>query len=297
MKLFYSAAYTASSHAFDTTRKARWVAESLVARPIAGIELCEPQPLSAQQLETIHDPEYVAAARTGEPRRLAESQGFSWDAQLWAMVCASNGGTLEAAREARRGGRAGSLSSGLHHARRKRGAGFCTFNGLALAAKTLLNEGAQSVLILDFDAHCGGGTYSLIKDEPRIWQADVATDSFDRYTPKAQLTLDIVSDAAKYLPTIWRRLAELETRAPQFDLCLYNAGMDPSEKCGTGGLRGIDEAMLAEREELVFSWCHERKIPIAFVLAGGYIGGALNEAGLVDLHRLTLTAAVETLKA
>lgn len=296
MNIFYSPAYTAAAYAIETTRKSRWVADSLAARPIAGIELREPQPLSAEQLEAIHDPEYIEAVRTGEPRRLAESQGFSWDAQLWPMALASNGGALDAARDALRSGRAGSLSSGLHHARRKRGAGYCTFNGLALAAKTILNEGAQNVLILDFDAHCGGGTFSLIKDEPRIWQADVSVDSFDRYTPKPQYTLDLVSDAAHYLPTIWRRLADLEAHAPQFDLCLYNAGMDPSEKCQTGGLRGIDDAMLAEREELVFSWCTERKIPVAFVLAGGYSGGALNEAGLVELHRLTLAAAVETLK-
>jgi len=50
----------------------------------------------------------------------------------------------------------GSLSSGLHHARRTHGAGFCTFNGLALAALTaleVLTAGAQRVLILNLDAH------------------------------------------------------------------------------------------------------------------------------------------------
>jgi hypothetical protein len=32
-------------------------------------------------------------------------------------------------------------------------------------------------------------------------------------------------------------------------------------------------------------------LPIAFVLAGGYLGRRLDEEGLVDLHRLTLSAA------
>jgi hypothetical protein len=34
-----------------------------------------------------------------------------------------------------------------------------------------------------------------------------------------------------------------------------------------------------------------RGIPIAFVLAGGYLGPELERAGLVALHRLTLEAA------
>jgi hypothetical protein len=49
--------------------------------------------------------------------------------------------------------------------------------------------------------------------------------------------------------------------------------------------------MLCAREQLVFDWCREREWPIAFVLAGGYKGDRLTKEGLVDLHRLTLSAA------
>ena len=42
---------------------------------------------------------------------------------------------------------------------------------------------------------------------------------------------------------------------------------------------------------LVFDWCRRRVIPVAFALAGGYRGDRLSAAGLVALHRLTLTAA------
>jgi hypothetical protein len=67
--------------------------------------------------------------------------------------------------------------------------------------------------------------------------------------------------------------------------------MDPHEHCPVGGLAGIDAALLARREQLVFSWCRARQLPIAFVLAGGYIGPGLTQADLVGLHRLTLAAA------
>jgi acetoin utilization deacetylase AcuC-like enzyme len=222
---------------------------------------------------------------------LAESQGFSWDAGLLPMVLASNGGVVEAALAALQNGLAGSLSSGLHHARHQRGAGFCTFNGLAIAAQAALESGARSVLILDLDAHCGGGTHSLIMDDSRIWQLDVSVSSFDSYQPSERTSLTILSDAERYLPLIENQLKELGSRTPKFDLCLYNAGMDPSEDCQIGGLNGITREVLAERERIVFAWCRAQGVPVAFVLAGGYIGSKLSESALVELHRLTISSA------
>jgi len=294
--VFYSPAYTGSGHAFDTTRKSKWVADSFDARPIHGLEIRAPEPLEESLLSEVHDPEYIRAVRSGEPRVLAESQGFPWDAELWPMVRASNGGAVSAAVSAMQNKIAGSLSSGLHHARRDRGAGFCTFNGLAIAAHTALAAGAKSVLILDLDAHCGGGTFSLIANNPGIWHLDVSVAGYDMYTASRRTTLDVIHDAEEYLPTIARRLSDLDDGAPPFDLCLYNAGMDPHEDCVIGGLPGINRDVLGSREQIVFEWCRERRAAIAFVLAGGYKGGRLEESALVDLHRLTLDAAVTSLR-
>src|SRR5207253_5611435 len=135
VRVYYSPGYVGSGYAFDTTRKARWVADSLPESPVPGIELAAPVPLTREQVAEVHDPDYVRAVETGVPRDLAESQGFDWDPGLWPMVLATNGGAVAAARAALEQGVAGSLSSGLHHARRDRGAGFCTFNGLVLAAR------------------------------------------------------------------------------------------------------------------------------------------------------------------
>lgn len=290
MKLFYSPDYVRAEYAFDTTRKARWVAESLRSKPVAGVEMIAPEPVTEAQLHEIHDPEYVTAIRTGEPRELAQSQGFVWDVLLWPAVCASTGGVLAAVESALRQGCAGSLSSGLHHARRDRGKGYCTFNGLALAAYHALRSGASSVLILDLDAHCGGGTHSLIEWEPGIRHADVAVDLFDRYTPHSDNHFEFVRDAERYLPAVRELLADLEGSG-SYDLCLYNAGMDPHEGCAEGGLSGITAEMLAERERMVFAWLRERGIPVAFVLAGGYVSPQLSQEHLVALHRLTVESA------
>jgi len=293
VQVFYSPKYVGSGYAFDTTRKAKWIADSLAESPIQGIELLEPPSLTREQVAQVHDADYIRAVETGVPRDLAESQGFPWDAGLWPMILASNGGVVAAGLAALEQGVAGSLSSGLHHARRARGAGFCTFNGLVIAAGEALSAGAQSVLILDLDAHCGGGTRSMIQDDPRIWQLDVAVSSYDRYESSDHAWLEIARNGADYLPTVDRWLKALDRRGPRFDLCLYNAGMDLYENCPTGGMAGITRDVLSRRERLVFEWCRDRRLPIAFVLAGGYVGPRLDEAGLIDLHRLTLSSAAE----
>jgi acetoin utilization deacetylase AcuC-like enzyme len=292
MKVFYSDQFVSAGYAFDTTRKANWIADSIADSPITGLELAKPPPLHPDLVLKSHDLEYVRAVETGAPRHLAESQGFLWDAGLWPAVLASNGGAVAAALHALEHGVAGSLSSGLHHARRERGAGYCTFNGLILAAREALSAGARSILILDLDAHCGGGSASMIADDEGIWQVDVAVNRFDSYERCGHAGLALVGDAADYLPTIARCLEAIARGERQFDLCLYNAGMDPYEGCAIGGLCGITRDALAKRERMVFEWCRTHDLPIAFVLAGGYVGSRLSKAELVDLHRLTLSSAV-----
>jgi acetoin utilization deacetylase AcuC-like enzyme len=293
MRVYFSPDYAMAATEFDTTRKARWVADRLAEEPVPGVELIAPDPLTPTAVAEVHDPAYVRAVETGDPEHLAASNDIGWDPDLFAAVAASNGGAVAAALHALATRQnAGSLSSGLHHARREHGNGFCTFNGLALAARAAQRAGATHIQLLDLDAHCGGGTFSLLGDDPAIHQVDIATSAFDRYRPTERWTLDLVTDAADYLPTITRRLAELDSE-PVPDLLLYNAGMDPFEECAVGGLDGISAAILEEREQLVFGWARARAIPVAFVLAGGYAAGTEQRRRLVALHRATIAAAAD----
>jgi acetoin utilization deacetylase AcuC-like enzyme len=96
------------------------------------------------------------------------------------------------------------------------------------------------------------------------------------------------------LDTIQGRLNELGRDANGFQLCIYYAGMDPHEGCAFGGLPGIDDRMLRQRDKLIFDWLVKQNIPCAFSLGGGYIGPGLDRDGLVSLHRGTVELAVET---
>jgi hypothetical protein len=71
--------------------------------------------------------------------------------------------------------------------------------------------------------------------------------------------------------------------------------MDPFEGCSIGGMRGVTQKVLSDREVAVFSWCRMRSIPIAFVLAGGYLGPE-GSAGLVASLRVASSKNVRALE-
>jgi acetoin utilization deacetylase AcuC-like enzyme len=142
------------------------------------------------------------------------------------------------------------------------------------------------VLVLDLDAHCGGGTASSLHEVPGCEQLDISVSSFDQYGDTANTKL-VFADAAGYLEVVERELSLLQN-PESFDLVLYNAGMDPHE--GAGGLRGITSETMRRREEMVFSWARSHAVPVAWVLAGGYTLG-VSMAELVELHLLTARAA------
>ncbi|MCU1401347.1 MAG: hypothetical protein JWN62_4456, partial [Acidimicrobiales bacterium] len=209
--VFFSPAYCNTTVAFDTTRKAAAVAASLQDDPIAGVVVHAPSAIYRDELTAIHDPAYVDAVLTGEPRELATSNELGWDPGLSDAVWASVAGVRDAAVTAYREGTiAGSLSSGLHHAAAGRGRGYCTFNGLVVAAAAAIAAGAERIVVLDLDAHCGGGSAALIRSIPEIEQVDVSVDVFDMYESRglARLTL---CDGRDYLEVVARELDRIET--------------------------------------------------------------------------------------
>jgi acetoin utilization deacetylase AcuC-like enzyme len=274
MRVFHSADYTAAAHAFDTTRKAAWVADEV--RDLPGVELTAPWGLDTIEaaIRRVHDGAYVDAIATGTPRALAESQGFAWDPGLWTGVRASTAGVRCAVDVVLGDGDdrlAGSLSSGMHHAKHARGAGFCTVNGLVVAAVHAIEHHDVDVTVLDVDAHAGGGTDQLLRHHglDRVRHLDLTVDPYDSYvhlTPRpgdVNIEDDTLGDDA-YLAAV-DRLLDLLPSGPGH-LVLHNAGMDPYPAIGF--------AALEERERRIAAALRERELAAVFVLAGGYTWSA-----------------------
>jgi acetoin utilization deacetylase AcuC-like enzyme len=283
LNVYWNQNYTASEFAFDTTRKSGHIAEAILAGG-ADVALIDPEPFTVRATElirSVHDREYVAAVTNGSPDDLATSQGFEWDPDIVTMAVAHSAGLVAGVTDVLSGtGRvAGSLSSGLHHARAGRGAGYCTFNGLAVAARAALDLGAERILVLDLDAHCGGGTRSMT-DPESVVQVDVSTIRYDRWMPSGDDAL-LFADRMDYLEQVDAALG-LADQAGLFDLVLYNTGMDPV----------TDSHVSAEditiREQRVADWAGGHNYPLVFALAGGYTNDSVSMGELVDLHLVTV---------
>jgi len=284
--IYFDDSYVVSGGGLETVRKADEVAKRIRAQ-FPEINLVSPEPATEEQLLIAHSADYVDAFLTGEPRWKAEAGLGEWSEEVVASVLASTGGVIAAALSALETGKSGSLSSGLHHAATDHGAGFCTINGLAIASLVALQNGAKTVGILDVDAHCGGGTFEILGDNPLIRIGDVSTNGYDTWrSGQERHKLEITSDPEMYLNVV----AEMLEHIGRVDLLLLNAGMDPAQGGGAGSTRGFTSELLEQRELLVAEWCERTNTPVAFVLAGGYVGSSLTLGGVADLHMHTVAA-------
>lgn len=298
MKVFHNSDYAASPHSFETTRKAQFVKEH-IQKMNDPVTVVDPNTVVNKTtvesvIELIHDDYYIKSLRTGRgDRALAESSGFKWGKGTWDFAVAHSHGVVAGINSVVAGDlRSGSLSSGLHHASPEEGTGFCTINGLAVGAAyalTALPE-KRKVMILDFDAHCGGGTFQHIENMERmgiasegdIVQIDFSVSPFDSYRAHDPHYLDISGmmqgDDEVYLKGIEKALRVADKRYEDGMIVIYNAGVDPVNTAGFFRPKQV----IGDREALVSEWLDDK--PAVFTLAGGYKWGGLTMEDIAALH-------------
>ena len=272
LTVFYNDEYVNPNDA-ETRTKAEPLARMIEQGEVPGVTLKSPQSVTREQLLQIHDAQYLDKLWGEHPRFLAS-------------ILASTGGVLAALDQAMVDGASGTFSSGLHHAQRAADNGLCYLNGLALVVLVGIEKyGLTDLGILDTDAHWGGGTFQLVGSNPKVRISDVTVSDFDRWqSSESRHHLKMVSDPNVYLDEVKKALTHLEG----IEFLVHNAGMDPFEDCGTGGMRGITREILEERERLVAQWCIDTKTPALFTLAGGYTGRNLDLEGVARLHLPTI---------
>ena len=255
-----------------------------------------PAPLAAAaDLARAHDAAYLdAVARCGLDARAERRLGFPQSPALVRRSRASVGGTVAAARWALEYGFGVALAGGTHHAFADRGEGFCVYNDLVVAARTLLEERrVRRVLVVDLDVHQGNGTAAICGGDERVVTYSVhgaRNYPFAKETSDLDVPLDDGTDDAAYLAALERTLPALfATVAP--DLVLYQGGVDVLAGDRFGRLT-LTEAGVVARDRTVAELCRAAGTPLATTLGGGY---HVEVARTVSAHAAGLTAMAAAL--
>jgi len=236
-----------------------------------SIKIMPFEPCTHEQIAVAHDPEFV--------RQVLMCERKNGHGNLSPNVARSlpytTGSMLAAARHAfRSGGGAVSPTSGFHHAGYDFSGGFCTFNGLMVAAINMLNtEAVSKVGVLDFDQHFGNGTQNIIANLGLAGRVSHYSQGAYKMTGR----------------TFIRRLPTILSRFRDCDILLYQAGADPHIDDPLGGFLTTEQ--LFERDAIVFNFCADVGLPVAWNLAGGY---QEDFSKVIEIHTNTMQAFAES---
>ena len=161
----------------ESPDRLRAVLQALDNPRFADIERCEAPRASREQLERVHNANYLdhifASAPTQGVVQLDPDTLMSTGSLEAALRAA---GAVCAAIDAVQGGKTQRAFCAVrppgHHATRNAAMGFCLFNNIAVgAAHALANHGVQRIAIVDFDVHHGNGTQDIFAHDARVLYA------------------------------------------------------------------------------------------------------------------------------
>jgi acetoin utilization deacetylase AcuC-like enzyme len=289
-----------------------------IAAELPEVRLTEAPAASDGELALVHTPVYIDAVSTGLLSAAQQREiGFPWSLRMVERSRRSVGATIGAARSALDEGVAANLAGGTHHAYAHKGGGFCVFNDSAVAARLMQAEWSRivdphacgesrgaaprggsralgrpgvarrrplNVAIIDLDVHQGNGTASIFASDPSVFTLSLhGQKNFPFRKEASDLDVELpdgCADAA-YLQALEHALDELERRFEP-GLLLFLAGADPFEGDRLGRL-SLSYDGLEARDRRVFDWAWQRRIPLAFSMAGGY-GLKIDETVQVQMN-------------
>ena len=270
-----------------------------VVQELPAVALAQAPSATDGELALAHTPGYIDAITHGTlEAQLQREIGFPWSFAMVERARRSVGATVAAARLAMSGaGIAANMAGGTHHAYAYKGGGFCVFNDVAVAARLMQAEWARinrqplRVAIIDLDVHQGNGTASIFAGDASVFTLSLHGEKNFPFRKEASC-LDIeLPDGCTDVPY----LQALEQALDGLDRCfkpglvLYLAGADPFEGDRLGRLKLSFDGLEA-RDRRVFDWAFQKRIPLAFCMAGGY-GVNIDETVQVQLNTYRVALA------
>jgi acetoin utilization deacetylase AcuC-like enzyme len=234
----------------------------------------KPDPITREDLYRVHDRTFVDGVFSGEI-----ANGFGDGDLRVPKACLWTCGAMASAARFAASSRLPVCvpASGFHHAGYAFAEGYCTFNGLMVAAEqmTSLIPGTR-VAILDCDMHYGNGTDDIISSLPGMQKKVLHLTSGKHF--------DMGASPDEFFCWLDESLARINAFRP--NLVLYQAGADMSINDPLGGM--LTDAQMMDRDMSVFS---RLQYPMVWNLAGGYQDGPnMHSNPVLQLHRQTVAA-------
>lgn len=279
MKAFYADQFVLPlppGHRFPMVKYA--MLRQAITSNLPAVSLVEAPAASDVELALVHTPAYITALCEGSIDAAAMREiGFPWSDLMVERARRSVGATVAAVGEAMQTGLSGNLAGGTHHAYAAKGGGFCVFNDIAVAVRMAQAAWWRShsrqlqVAVVDLDVHQGNGTAHIFQNDPTVFTLSMHGEKNFPFRKEAS-DLDVaLPDNCRddtYLDALDQALQQLEAQfAP--GLVIYLAGADPYEGDRLGRL-SLSVDGLRARDKRVFEWCCARRLPVAFVMGGGY---------------------------
>jgi acetoin utilization deacetylase AcuC-like enzyme len=262
--------------------------DQLIASRLDGVlRHYESPPATREQLERVHDPDYVESIFRASPQQGmvaldpdTSMNPYTLSAALHAAGAAVLGVDLVMRGEVRAA--FCSVRPPGHHAERNRAMGFCIFNNVAVgAAHAMAAHAIERVAILDFDVHHGNGTEDIFGADSRVLFCSTFQHPYYPYGGTVPTAAHIINTPLaagsggmqfrQVVETRW--LPALEVFKPQ--LVMFSAGFDAH--------RDDDLAQL-NFDERDYFWVTEQARRVADRHAQGRIVSTLE--GGYNLHAL-----------
>jgi len=194
------------------------------------------------------------------------------------------------------------IAGGTHHAFYDYGEGFSVFSDMAVAANVVLERYPDiienKILMIDLDVHQGNGNAVLFQKQnqnaERVFTFSMHC-SGNYFSPKQESDLDIelpigCSDQA-YLMTLnhWLKRFRIEhnrkdnNQEYKWDLIIFQAGVDVLEEDRLGRMN-LSAKGVERRNELVYEFAYDLKIPLVVCMGGGYPSVDDGLKSIIDAH-------------
>lgn len=221
----------------------------------------------------IHDRQYVEnLTQLKLSPREQRKTGFPHSKELIQREKIIMSGTVQCANFALENQCAMNIAGGTHHAFTNRGEGFCLLNDQAIAAQYLIsNQLAKKVLIIDLDVHQGNGTAQIFEHNAHVFTFSMhGKNNYPLHKEYSDLDVELEDDIQdkEYLKLLDKSLNQvLKQFTPDF--LFYQCGVDIIATDKLGRL-GVSIEGCKQRDQFVFNFAKQSKLPIVCSMGGGY---------------------------